>query len=161
MRKSIVASLAVCLVAVGLSACNGSSVSAPPILHATPPPVGATPPPPPLDTDFVTAGRNILVSEVTPTSARSSGHGGAAGVKVFIKGMDYAPTPIGQTPLDSPLKDSNSAMWGRDLPLLRAMGVNTIHVYNVTPPPYDSATGPIYAFLNAAWNNGDRRSMFS
>ncbi len=70
--------------------------------------------------------------------------------------MVYSPSPIGQTTFDSPLKDSNVAIWSRDLPLMRAMGVNAIHVYNVTPPPYDTQynVGGITNFLNAAWNGG-------
>src|SRR6266404_1996914 len=87
------------------------------------------------------------------------GLGGSApssSIKFFIKGVVYSPTPIGAQPFDSPLRDSNAAIWSRDLPLMRAMGVNAIHVYNVTPPPYDSGPGPIINFLNAAWNGGDR-----
>src|SRR4029079_6124993 len=78
----------------------------------------------------------------------------AQGKRFYIKGMVYSPSPIGQFPFDSTLKNSNSAIWSRDLPLMRAMGVNAIHVYNVTPPPYDSQTGPIFNFLKAAWNGG-------
>ncbi|MFZ0362878.1 MAG: hypothetical protein WAL67_01580 [Candidatus Cybelea sp.] len=83
------------------------------------------------------------------------------GTKFFVKGMVYAPTPIGKTPgdppgLDDPLRDANKAVWQRDLPKLRAMGVNAIHVYNVVPPPYDTHTGPISDFLKAAWNGGDK-----
>ncbi|MBV9028514.1 MAG: hypothetical protein JO311_07825 [Candidatus Eremiobacteraeota bacterium] len=81
------------------------------------------------------------------------------GQKFYVKGMVYSPTPIGNglsdpPSLNDPLRDDNSAIWSRDLPLLRAMGVNVVHVYNVVPPPYDKATGPISNWLNAAWNNG-------
>ncbi|MGB6602551.1 MAG: hypothetical protein WBE77_15855, partial [Candidatus Cybelea sp.] len=70
------------------------------------------------------------------------------GNKFYVKGMVYSPTPIGNglsdpPSLDDPLRDANSAIWGRDLPLMRAIGVNVIHVYNVVPPPYDKDTGPI------------------
>lgn len=84
------------------------------------------------------------------------------GEKFYVKGMDYWPTPIGTTPWeppgrDSPLRDDNSAIWLRDLPRMRATGVNAIHVYNVVGPPYDDQyhVGPISAFLDAAWNNGN------
>ncbi len=82
------------------------------------------------------------------------------GAHFFVKGVDYWPTPIGTKPWDAPglndaLRNGNSAIWQRDLPNMRAMGVNTIRVYNVVPPPYDEHTGPISDFLNAAWNHGD------
>jgi hypothetical protein len=108
------------------------------------------------DTAFTVQGRNIYIS--TESSGQSSVRrqpSQTSAQPFFIKGIDYSPTPIGQTPIDSPLKNSNSAIWSRDLPLIRAMGANAIRVYNVTPPPYDQQTGPIYDFLNAAWNNGN------
>ena len=58
--------------------------------------------------------------------------------------------------LDDALRDGNSAVWQRDLPLMRAMGANAIHVYNVVPPPFDDKTGPISKFLDAAWNGGTK-----
>ena len=81
------------------------------------------------------------------------------GNKFYVKGMVYSPTPIGNgvsdpPSLDDPLRDDNSGIWSRDLPLMRAMGVNVIHIYNVVPPPYDDKTGPISKWLDAAWNNG-------
>jgi hypothetical protein len=81
------------------------------------------------------------------------------GSKFYVKGMVYSPTPIGNgvsdpPSLDDPLRDGNSTIWSRDLPLMRSMGVNVIHVYNVVPPPYDKNTGPISKWLDAAWNNG-------
>jgi len=82
------------------------------------------------------------------------------GSPFFVKGVDYWPTPIGVKPWDPPglndaLRNGNRAIWERDLPLLRAAGINAIRVYNVVPPPYDKDTGPISDFLTAAWNNGD------
>ncbi len=81
------------------------------------------------------------------------------GSKFYVKGMVYSPTPIGNgvsdpPSLNDPLRDGNATIWNRDLPRMRAMGVNAIHVYNVVPPPYDKNTGPITKWLNAAWNNG-------
>ncbi len=107
-----------------------------------------------LDSDFTVNGRYIdlgIASGDATTAARSAQ---VSPRTFFVKGVVYAPTPIGQGPFDSPVKDSNIAIWSRDLPAMRAMGVNAIHLYNVTPPPYDSATGPISKFLDAAWNNG-------
>jgi hypothetical protein len=83
------------------------------------------------------------------------------GARFFVKGVDYSPTPIGKVPndppgLDDPLRDGNETIWSRDLPKIRAMGANAIHVYNVVPPGHDQHTGPITKFLNAAWNGGDR-----
>jgi hypothetical protein len=94
-------------------------------------------------TAFTVSGRNILLN----------------GSKFYVKGMVYSPTPIGNgvadpPSLDDPLRDGNSAIWSRDLPLMRAMGVNAIHIYNVVPPPYDKNTGPISKALDAAWNGG-------
>jgi hypothetical protein len=63
---------------------------------------------------------------------------------------------VGDQPLlDDALRDANEPIWSRDLPLMRAMGANAIHVYNVVPPPYDQHTGPISKFLDAAWNGGN------
>jgi hypothetical protein len=81
------------------------------------------------------------------------------GTKFYVKGMVYSPTPIGNgvsdpPALNDPLRDGNSVIWQRDLPLMRAMGVNVIHIYNVVPPPYDKDTGPISKWLDAAWNGG-------
>ncbi|HZY98213.1 MAG TPA: hypothetical protein VFE36_01435 [Candidatus Baltobacteraceae bacterium] len=83
----------------------------------------------------------------------------AAGIRFFVKGVAYSPAPIGKTVgdaplLDDPLRDGNQAIWSRDLPKMRAMGVNAIHVYNVVGPPGDTSTGPISKFLTAAYNGG-------
>lgn len=91
-----------------------------------------------------------------PTSAQSL-H--PAALKIFVKGVAYSPTPIGKSVGDAPLlddslRDGNQAIWSRDLPKMRAMGVNAIHVYNVVGPPDDARTGPISKFLTAAWNGG-------
>lgn len=115
-----------------------------------------------VDTDFDVVGRNIYVSRRpagTPYTQRNPAARSA--VKFFIKGIVYSPTPIGKTVgdlplLDDSLRDANKPIWSRDLPLMRAMGANAIHVYNVVPPPYDKNTGPITEFLNAAWNGGQK-----
>ncbi|MBV9719306.1 MAG: hypothetical protein JOZ77_08300 [Candidatus Eremiobacteraeota bacterium] len=99
-------------------------------------------------TAFTVSGRYILLN----------------GKKFYVKGVSYSPTPIGNGVSDPPglddvLRNGNSGIWERDLPALRAMGVNAVHVYNVVPPPYDKpppqGPGPITNWLNAAWNNGN------
>jgi hypothetical protein len=107
---------------------------------------------PSTNTEFTVDGRYIQYSV---------GHG--APHHFFVKGVAYSPTPIGGFVSDppacnSPLRNSNKPIWSRDLPLMRAMGVNVIHVYNVTPPPWaegpDAHVGTINEFLDAAWNDG-------
>lgn len=107
---------------------------------------------PPTNTEFTVNGRYIQY-----------GVGRASPRNFFVKGVGYSPTPIGGFVSDppacnSPLRNSNKEIWSRDLPLMRAMGVNVIHVYNVTPPPWDEGpeahVGTINEFLDAAWNNG-------
>jgi Glucanosyltransferase len=68
---------------------------------------------------------------------------------IFLKGVDYAPTPICSGPLDNPLGNKNSAIWKRDLKILRTLGVNAVKVYNANPN-----ADPIGDFLNDAYNNG-------
>jgi hypothetical protein len=87
--------------------------------------------------------------------------GEKAARKFFVKGMAYSPTPIGNgvsdpPACDDPLRNNNKAIWSRDLPLMREMGVNVIRVFNVVPPPWDDKVGTINEFLDAAWNNGDK-----
>ncbi len=101
-----------------------------------------------VNTAFTVSGRAILLG----------------GKPFFVKGIAYSPTPIGRTVgdlplLDDPLRNANKPIWSRDLPRLRAMGVNAIHVYNVVPPGWAQKTGPIVQFLNAAWNGG-RKPIF-
>ncbi len=100
------------------------------------------------NTRFTVRGRHIYL-----------GIGNDTPLPFFVKGMDYGPTPIGNGTsdppiLNDPLRNANEPIWSRDLPEMRAMGVNAIHVYNVVPPPYDKDTGPISKFLDAAWNGG-------
>ncbi len=99
-------------------------------------------------TEFFTSGRYIEFKQ-----------GAKAAQHFFVKGMAYSPTPIGNglsdpPSCDDPLRNDNKAIWSRDLPLIRAMGVNAIRVFNVSPPPYDEKLGTINEFLDAAWNNG-------
>ena len=104
----------------------------------------------------------VPVSHAVNTSFKASGRAILLdGKPFFVKGIAYSPTPIGKTVgdvplLDDPLRNANKPIWSRDLPLMVAMGVNAIHVYNVAPPGFDQQTGPIVQFLNAAWNGGKK-----
>jgi hypothetical protein len=62
-----------------------------------------------------------------------------------IRGVGYAPTPIGRG-VDEVAIYSDPAIYGRDLPLLRALGANTIRTW-----------GPVtsHGLLQAAYNGGD------
>jgi hypothetical protein len=100
-------------------------------------------------TQFIANGRyiNLKIGDKAPE-------------KFFIKGMTYSPTPIGNglgdpPSCDDPLRNDNKAIWSRDLRLIRAMRVNAIRVFNVSPPPYDEKLGTINEFLDAAWNKGN------
>jgi hypothetical protein len=142
--------LSVALFFALLTGCNGSTTVTPP-----PPPTG----PGPTDSQFFTSGRYIELRDVQ--QGVSGARVAPDAVKFFVKGMVYSPTPIGKGVADlpsgdNPLGEKNTAVWSRDLPLMRAMGVNAIHVYNVKPPDFDQQTGPIYNFLNAAWNGGNK-----
>ncbi|MBV9646896.1 MAG: hypothetical protein JO043_05490, partial [Candidatus Eremiobacteraeota bacterium] len=147
MRKTLTAALFLTL----LSGCNGS--------NSVPPPATSTG----IDTDFVVQGRYIMESEAPASTSAASLRVRPASLgaakKFYIKGLVYWPTPIGKNVADAPmlnnaLNDGNAAVWKRDLPLMRALGANAIHVYNVTPPGFDEKTGPITNFLTAAWNGG-------
>jgi len=91
-------------------------------------------------TEFFANGRNI----------RFTRNGGAA-TNFFIKGVDYAPSPICSGSIGNPLGNNESALWQRDLPQLRNLGANAVKVYNV-----DLNVGPIDRFLTAAYNGGNQ-----
>jgi hypothetical protein len=91
------------------------------------------------------------------------------GQPFFIKGVDYGNTQIDAYADSNPLDNKNEAIWKPDLDAMRAAGVNSVKVYNVTLDsfkpyveiigaynklkPYQS--GKIDKFLKAAWNNGN------
>jgi hypothetical protein len=88
---------------------------------------------------FTVSGRSIL-REGTPFN---------------VRGVDYQPAPIGDNPAQSPpygdyYTANYSALWARDLPLLRAMGANVIRIYG-----WD-ASADHSAFLDACHNGGDQ-----
>ncbi|MBY4897206.1 hypothetical protein [Cupriavidus sp. AU9028] len=86
--------------------------------------VGATPPQPqpqPQTVRYETRGREILRN----------------GQRFFAKGMCYSPQPIGTSFDGEPWGDFFSDFWQpifrRDLPLLKAMGVNSLRLYSTLP----------------------------
>ncbi|MGR4066058.1 MAG: hypothetical protein ACLQPV_11515 [Vulcanimicrobiaceae bacterium] len=121
---------------------------------------------PSIDTDFEVVGRDIDFDEALPSTASSAvavANGAAAfrssvrplaatRLKFFVHGMDYSPTQVGQPVNNNPLGSGNSAIWSRDIPLMRNLGVNVIHIYNVDP----NVSGPIDNALAALWNNGTK-----
>uniref|UniRef100_B8HXW1 Glycoside hydrolase family 2 catalytic domain-containing protein n=1 Tax=Cyanothece sp. (strain PCC 7425 / ATCC 29141) TaxID=395961 RepID=B8HXW1_CYAP4 len=76
------------------------------------------------------------------------------GQPFVCRGVDYSPTPIGGDPNFPPNGDyftnNYSSIWQRDLPRLREMGVNCLRIYGL------STTADHSAFLNAAWNGGNK-----
>jgi hypothetical protein len=83
-------------------------------------------------TNVTISGRQILVN----------------GNSFTVKGVGYAPTPIGETPEVAPYDYFDRVIYDRDLPLLRAMNANTIRLWG-----WDYAKDHT-AFLDAAYNNG-------
>ena len=153
-----VAGLAACVLAV--AGCGGTAPSGQQLSFVPSfPPAGTLPP---VETDFDVVGRDIEISDVPTTSASAATTAGALQsnvqpfasrkLKFFIHGMDYSPTQVGQPVNNNPLGSGNAAIWQRDIPLLRAMGVNAIHVYNVDP----NVNGPIDNALKALWNNNSK-----
>ena len=74
-----------------------------------------------------------------------------AGQPFVVKGVDYAPTPIGSGP-EYPLY-ADPAVIARDIPLLQVLHVNTVRTWR--PPPdtqlldalYNNGAAPIYAII--------------
>ena len=77
------------------------------------------------------------------------------GKSFTVRGVGYAPTPIGGDPETAPphgdfFTSSYSTIYNRDLPLLRQMGANTIRLWGW------KHDGDHSDFLDAAYNNGIR-----
>jgi hypothetical protein len=83
-------------------------------------------------TNVTISGRQILVN----------------GNPFIIKGVGYAPTPIGETPVVPPYDYFTREIYERDLPLLRAMSANTIRLWG-----WDNEKDHT-DFLDVAYNNG-------
>ena len=116
---------------------------------------------PPLNTEVVTPTTEIMMespsnSAVTDavTIVTVSGRKVFVNGKPFtIRGVGYAPTPIGGDPETAPphgdyFTSGYSTIYNRDLPLLRYMGANTIRLWGWK---YD---GDHSDFLDAAYNSG-------
>jgi hypothetical protein len=102
---------------------------------------------------FTVSGRTILLN----------------GQPFYIKGVDYGNTQIDAYADPNPLDNANEAVWGPDLDAMRAAGVNSVKVYNVSLAsfkPYEDIIGgynklrpyekgEIDKFLKKAWNGGD------
>jgi hypothetical protein len=76
------------------------------------------------------------------------------GQPFLMKGVCYAPNPIGHSGEQAPNGDFFTTHWravyARDLPLMRDMGVNCVRVYGWSPAAdHDD-------FLDLAWNGGHR-----
>ena len=106
----------------------------------------------------------LLAATLAACSGTAGGSGGAVpqsvgpfsglkqdGMPVFLKGVDYSPTPICSGPHDNPLGNKNSAVWKRDLKIMRGLNVNAVKVYNTNPN-----ADPISNFLKEAYNGGNK-----
>jgi hypothetical protein len=105
--------------------------------------------------DLVTNKPGGHVIPTTTTVTVSGHHLTVDGEPFIIKGVGYAPTPIGDDPETSPpygdyFTTNYSAVYSRDLPLLREMGANTIRLWGWK---FDADHSD---FLDAAFNNGVR-----
>jgi hypothetical protein len=120
---------------LALAACNGSQAPSPAMPYAARSFEGTTA----NTTRVFVRGRDIFIAT-----------GSAAATPAFLKGVDYAPTPICSKYIETPLGVANAAIWRRDLPLFRQLNINAIKVYN------SNANGNITAFLNAAYNKGNK-----
>lgn len=152
------------VVSVGLSigvmtGCAGSQAGAPPVAPQNPAMAGSSMVAPgtrpgSATTAFTVSGRKLLLN----------------GAPFFIKGVDYGNNQIDAYADSNPLDDANQGIWQPDLTAMRAAGVNSVKVYNVTLKsfkPYEDIiggynklrpyeTGKIGKFLDAAWNGGNR-----
>lgn len=82
----------------------------------------------------------VGATATAPTTVRFEAKGRQIlrnGEPYFAKGMCYSPQPIGAHFKDEPWGDFFSDFWqplfSRDLPLLKAMGVNSIRLYSTLP----------------------------
>ena len=106
----------------------------------------------------VAALTGFLWLQIAPTRAADVTVSGRqilfGGVLFQARGVCYAPTPIGGagdlTPYGDYFTGYYQAVYSRDLPRMRQMGVNCLRVYGWDPAA--NHTG----FLNAAYNGGQR-----
>lgn len=102
-------------------------------------------------------GKQPAAGPVGVTRVTTSGRRLAVNGEAFqVRGVGYAPTPIGVDPrYDWPYGDyftaEHAGIYGRDLPLLREMGANTVRLWGWKADSQEH--GP---FLDAAYNGGVR-----
>jgi len=132
-----------------LVGCGGSQTGVPPTAQQNAPMARHNT----SNTAWTVSGRQILIN----------------GSPFFIKGVDYGNNQIDAYADPNPLDDANEPVWQPDLAAMRAAGVNSVKVYNVSLDsfrpywdiigsinklrPYE--TGRIDKFLDAAWNGGN------
>jgi hypothetical protein len=74
------------------------------------------------------------------------------GQPFLVKGVGYEPVPVGSGSTNAMY--SNTAILKRDMPILRAMGVNTVRLWQNLPDKtlldylYNNGTNPIYAIVS-------------
>jgi hypothetical protein len=97
----------------------------------------------------------VASAGAAPTSVTVSGRQILVdGRAFFMKGVGYSPVPIAVDPETTPpygdyFTSTYSALYSRDLPLIRAMGANVIRLWGWNNGADHSG------FLNAAYNNGN------
>ena len=133
-----------------LAACGGDDGPAPAAPGAGPGKpgggLGAVPPPAPPATGYTVQGRQILFN----------------GNPYVAQGVCYSPLPIGANFGWPPIGDFFTpfwhAIWERDLPRMKAIGINAIRLYSTTPwaDPINpsSAANSHIAFLDACQAHG-------
>ncbi len=161
MRNHLLAAAAAAVaLSLLLTSCNGAGVSPAANAGGAMSPLGAVVPNAACENGKSGVGTQTPRTEFTVNGRYVQERVGVkAAHNFFFKGVAYSPTPIGNGVSDppacnDPLRNDNKAIWSRDLPLMRAMGVNVIRVFNVVPPPWDDKVGTIDEFLDAAWNKG-------
>ncbi len=100
-----------------------------------------------------TAGISVLVASYQPTPVTVSGKQLLVnGAPFKVKGVVYSPVPIGEDPNLAPYGDyftaPYSALYARDLPMVRALGANTLRLYHW------GKSADHYDFLDRAFNGG-------
>jgi len=108
---------------------------------------------------------SILIPSAVTVSGRTLNVGGSA---FTVKGVNYSPVPVGESPeAMEPYGDyftpEYSALWTRDMPLIRTMGANTLRISWWNPladhksfldAAYNSGTDPIYVIAGFHINAG-------
>ena len=110
---------------------------------------------------LVFAGALFLEFSSTPAGAAATGSTNFTvsgskillnGKRLFVKGVDYSPTPAGAGPGNKPFSDyywpAWKDRWQWDLNKMRSMGINCVRLYGMQTY-YDHT-----AFLDYAWNKG-------